>query len=72
MQLTLTDFALYLTRQSAQAEEELFEMFEYNTATNRVNYLQSISLGKQFQLPQIQFFPTLLVLTIDFWKTNWD
>lgn len=48
MWLTLTDFALYLTRYSAQADEKLFEMFEYDIATNRVNYLQSISFGKYF------------------------
>lgn len=38
--------ALYLTRYSTHAERELFEMFEYDIATNGVNYLQSISFGK--------------------------
>lgn len=46
MLLTLTDCALYLTSYSAQAEKDLFKIRKYNIATNRVNYLQSISSGK--------------------------
>lgn len=37
---------LYLTSYSARAARDLSKIRKYNVATNRVNYLQSISFGK--------------------------
>lgn len=44
--VTYTHWLRTLPHNSAQAGNKLFEMFEYDIATNRVNYAQSTSFGK--------------------------